>query len=114
MLIIAVLLEKGMDVNKKTRDGRNTLMIAVQYGKACAVAFLMSSNEGRYKRWSLITFFTLVKKSLFRLVKHAGDVLIIAVLLEKGMDVNNKTRDGRNALMTAVQYRKEGAVMESD
>ena len=47
--IIAMLLDKGMDMDKRTKDGRNALMIALQFGKTAAVEFLVSCAEGSYK-----------------------------------------------------------------
>ena len=42
------LLDKGIDINKKTRDGSTALMIASKKGNEAAVDFLLSYLEGRY------------------------------------------------------------------
>ena len=41
-------LDKGLDIKKKTRDGRTALMIASNKGNEAAVDFLLSHPEGRY------------------------------------------------------------------
>ena len=43
---MSLLLDKGLDIKKKTHDGRTTLMIATRNGNEAAVDFLFA--KGRY------------------------------------------------------------------
>ena len=45
---MSLLLDKGLDIKKKTHDGRTALMIASQKGNEAAVDFLLSYPKGRY------------------------------------------------------------------
>ena len=46
MPTMSLLLDKGLDIKKKTHDGRTALMIAAKNGNEAAVDFLLA--KGRY------------------------------------------------------------------
>ena len=45
---MSLLLDKGLDIKKKTLAGRTALMIASKYDNEGAVDFLLSYAQGRY------------------------------------------------------------------
>ena len=93
--IVAMLLEKGANVNAKTKDGRRALFLASANGHAEIVAMLLAAgadvNAKDNDGWT-----ALIVASWY------GHTETVAILLQNGADVNAKRNyDGFTALILA-------------
>ncbi|HAD82605.1 MAG: hypothetical protein A2509_00985 [Candidatus Edwardsbacteria bacterium RIFOXYD12_FULL_50_11] len=92
------LIARGADVNAVTAAGQTPLFMAVNCGNLALAAELIGSGarvDGQYgnERRNLLHY---------AVIKGYGDVA--GLLMEKGVAVNAKDKDGKTALDYAIQY----------
>jgi len=127
---VAMLLEKGADVNAKNNDGRTALILASENGRTEIVAMLLEkgadvSAKGDYGYTALIWASLMGRTDIVEMLlekgadvnaknnggrtalhwaSHGGPTEIVAKLLDAGADMNAKTTWGMTALMKASDY----------
>ena len=92
--IINTLIQKGLDVNAKTKKGSTPLMLAAQDGKKEAFFTLLKHGaDVRAKKdgWTLLHYAAV-----------GGDKDIINALIKRGLDVNAKTKSGIIPIMLTI------------
>ena len=93
---VITLIEEGVDVNAKEKDGWTALMYAAG-GSLNIVKLLIESganvNMKDENGWT----------ALMEAAKHDFDTVIPKLLIKKGANVNEKTTDSWTALMIAAE-----------
>ena len=93
---VKLLLAMGSNIKNKTKNGKNCLHIAADYGhfNLCTTLFIkhnidvqLADNDG----WTAFHYFA--KKGSYELVKAVGDM---------GIDINLKTNNGESCLQIAA------------
>ena len=102
--VVKLLLEHGADFEVKNKDGKKAIDLAKEKGHD-EIVKLLTEDEDKLRIFN--KDFELRKneytKLVFAVVK--GDPAIAKLLLENGADPNIPNRDGRPALIVAVQTR---------
>jgi ankyrin repeat protein len=99
--IINTLIQKGLDVNAKTKKGSTPLMLAAQDGKKEAFFTLLKHGaDVRAKKdgWTLLHYAAV-----------GGDKDIINALIKRGLDVNAKTKSGIIPIMLTITNKNKDA-----
>ncbi len=95
--IVKILLEKGADIEAKTKDGLTPLMFASRNGHHEIVKTLLEKGADIEAK-TIDDFPSLILASRY------GYHEIVKTLLEKGANIEAKNIDGWNSLMLASQY----------
>jgi hypothetical protein len=102
--MMALLVERGADVNKANGLGERPLMHAAWRGQLEAIQWLLK-NGARINsdpmRWSALHY-----------AVFAGQAGAAALLLEKGADINARSTNGSSVLMMAVYEGHEPLVKQ--
>jgi len=92
---VKFLIEKGADVNAKTKDGKIVLFLAAEKNSIEVAKLLIEKganvNAKNGAGWTVLM-----------LAADGNNIEMAKSLIEKGADVNAKTEDGVTALMWAV------------
>ena len=83
--IVKLLLERGADVNATNKDGEN----ALAHARTEEIGKLLLDKGANVSGTALVT------ASIY------GNMVMLKLLLERGVDVNAKNKDGENALAHA-------------
>ncbi|MCJ1387554.1 hypothetical protein MMC18_000397 [Xylographa bjoerkii] len=104
--VVRVLLSNGADVNQQNDDGWTALHEAAKEGHVELVRQLIEEHNADLG-------LRLINGSLpLHLAAQHGQHSCVAVLLQKGIDVNTTNNDGRTALHTAIDH-KQGVVVRT-
>ncbi len=97
------LLERGANVNARTRDGGWTPLIsAVLNGSPERVAFLLAQGASLHARDAEGETALLYHMGLLNGHSHAADFAITRILLQAGAQVNDLNKEGKSPLSKAV------------
>lgn len=102
---LQLMLEKGGDVNKPSLDGDSSLIYAVRNGNLDIVRLLLETGANRdYKNpYSGMT-------ALMEAVA-AGNNQIVEYLIDKGVDIGQRDKNGNTLLMLAARRSRLAEVM---
>jgi len=95
--IIAFLLEKGADVNARTRKGETALTLALNKGDKPLVRLLLDAGADIHNKSIDLGNGTV-------LMAARSDLEMIKMLVDRGANINDKDRDGVTVLMTAASF----------
>ena len=99
---VALLLNKGANIDDITEDGLNLLMLAIRMKNIDTADFLIdkiSINARQKSGWTALM-----------LASYNGDITSIKLLLKKGANINAQDKDGYTALMLAAIFSKAEAI----
>ena len=96
--IVKYFIDMGIDINRKKKDGANCLHIASQYGhlnlcKTFINKHKFDVNVSCYEGWNALHFSVI----------H-GSKELLNYFINMGIDINLKTKAGRNCLHIAAEY----------
>ncbi len=108
LLLVQLLLEKGLDVNAKCNEGTALIFALNHYNSdeenieviEALLAAGADPNLGNYEKGNALT------TSIYR-----GSIEVIAKLIEAGVDVGKRDREGRSALGLAKAYRRQDVLV---
>jgi len=92
---VRLLVDKGANVNAKSKQGRTPLIIAASHNGAEAILRLLIAKRADPKMTDASGNTALIAAA------QANDVASIKLLLDKGADVNARNSSGETALMSA-------------
>ncbi len=103
------LLAGGADPNDRTDDGSTMLMIAIRYGFSEMAILLLENgadpNAKTFDDQDMTAMALLIYRNRESAIAMAGK--IVAMMIEKGYNVNHRDVSGKTALEQATQYRAE-------
>ncbi|XP_062606075.1 serine/threonine-protein phosphatase 6 regulatory ankyrin repeat subunit A-like [Saccostrea cucullata] len=98
--IVSFLIEKGMEINALSNDGRSILHIACLNGEYEVCEYLVEINPDLLN----------VKDKTYNTVLHdaacGGNVQIVKLLIEKNMDINAQGTNGETVLYKCCRWGK--------
>jgi ankyrin repeat protein len=101
--IAGLLVERGADVNKKTKLGQSTLMLAAGSMQTEVVSMLVERGaDVKAKDEEGLTPLMFAARS--------GSAGIAQLLIEKGAEIDAQSKDGTTALMKAIEMGKADVV----
>ncbi|ORX78193.1 ankyrin, partial [Anaeromyces robustus] len=120
--LVKYMIEKGVDVNKKSRGNKTSLIVAIDKGDEEIVKELIENgadvnmpgktvekfDSEQINLMSLLSPTPPQKPLIFAIEK--GNEVIINTLIEHGADVNIKNGEGYSTLMLSIVGNKESVV----
>jgi|GEM_PF-6556955 len=107
--IAEMLLDAGADVHAKNSNGKNSLILAIKYGKEEVIRLLKDRGAGEIRlvkgpENKMVKSPMSIRGYNEQLLKAAmnGELVLVNEALERGADINTKSNLGETALMRAV------------
>lgn len=102
--VISLLIDKGIEVNQKTKTGNTALHLAVRKSDVNVVSLLID-------RGSLIDEYSPRGNTPLHLAVVRSDVHILSLLINKGADVNKFSKNGCTALHLAIEQKSSDKII---
>ncbi|XP_061185021.1 ankyrin-2-like [Saccostrea echinata] len=98
--IVAFLIKKGLELNALSNDGKSILHIACLSGKFEICEYLVENHS------NLLDVRDRFSNSVLHDAARGGNIQIVKLLIEKGMDINTLQKDGETILHQSCRSGK--------